>query len=91
MDVTEFAGRCLSGAGDAFFQDRIHAEQPTILVVEALDHDGGLRTLDLDLTKQWCTKIMQAARARPLEVVLENTIIDFFFGHPGFVLGFKPA
>ena len=72
MDVTGFAGRCLSGAGDAFFQDRIRAEQPTILVVEALDNAGGLRTLDLGLTKQWCAKIMQVARERPMEVVLEN-------------------
>jgi hypothetical protein len=90
IDVAGFTGRFLSGAGDAFFQDRIQAEQPTLLVVEALDNAGGLRSLDLDLTKQWCTKIMQAARERPMEVVLENTIIDFFFGHPGFVLSFKP-
>jgi hypothetical protein len=91
MDVTGFAGRCLSGAGDSFFSERIQREQPTILVVEAPDNAGGLGSLDLGTAKQWCTKIMQSARERRMEVLLENTVIDFFFGHPGFVLGFKPA
>jgi hypothetical protein len=91
MDIEGFRAKCLSGEGGSFFQSRIEARQPTILIVEAPDHSGGLKTLDLDLTKQWCAKLTQTAHAQSMEVVLVNTIMDFFFGHPGIALAIRPT
>jgi hypothetical protein len=91
MDIEVFTARCLSGEGGPFFQNRILARQPTILIVEAPDHTGGLKALDLNLTKQWCAKLMQTARAQSMEAVLVSTIIDFFFGHPGIALAIRPT
>jgi hypothetical protein len=89
-DLTLFVARCLTGAGNHFFSERIRSRQPTILLVESPDDAGGLERLDLDRTRLWCKDIMEAAFAQDMKAALRTTLIDFFFGHPGFVLSFTP-
>ena len=92
MDLPAFTAICLSGAADTFLHERIKARQPTVLLVESPDSAGGLETLDLTLTRQWCAKVTQNAQSHGLDAMLHNTLVDFFFGHPGFILSIaEPA
>ena len=92
MELPAFTAICLSGAADTFLHERIKARQPTVLLVESPDSAGGLETLDLTLTRQWCAKVTQNAQSHGLDAMLHNTLVDFFFGHPGFILSIaEPA
>ena len=90
-DLAIFIARCLSGGGNRFFLERIRLGQPTILLVEQPDQAGGLESLDLERARLWCQEILRAARSADMIATLETTVIDFFFGHPGFVLSFRPV
>jgi hypothetical protein len=91
MDLALFTGRCLEGAADYFFNERIHAAQPTIMLVESPEQGGGLDHLDLGRARTWCATIVEAAQAAGMIATLHSTLVDFFFGHPGFLLAVKPA
>lgn len=91
LDVAQFTERCLSSPDDRFFLERIQSGQPTVLIVESPDTSGGLGSLDLYRTRKWCEKIMQEARRQHMEAALHNTVIDFFYGHPGFLLSLSQA
>ena len=90
-DLDLFKSRCLGGTANHFFAERIRLKQPTALLVEAPDRAGGLERLDLDHARLWCEDVMQAARVQDMQAALKPTLIDFFFGHPGFILYFAPV
>ena len=90
LDLALFQSRCLTGRADRFFREPAASGQPIVLVVESPDNQGGLVGLDVALARDWDGRIARLADALGMQARLQSTLIEFFEGHPGFVLQIAP-
>lgn len=86
LDLALFQSLCLSGRADRFFREPAASGQPILLIVESPDGHGGLIGLDVALTREWDARIGRLADALGMQARLQSTLIEFFEGHPGFVV-----
>jgi hypothetical protein len=93
LDLALFQSLCLTGRADRFFREPAASGQPIILIVESPDSHGGLIGLDVALAREWDARIARLADALGMQARLRSTLIEFFEGHPGFVVQIttKPA
>ncbi len=57
-----------------------------LLIVEAPDEQGGLGNLDLAALQRWYGILIEQGNKLGIACQIRSTIIDFFHGHPGFVV-----
>jgi hypothetical protein len=90
LDLTLFQSLCLTGKADRFLLELPANAQPVILIVESPDSQGGLQEMDFALAREWETRLTNFADALGVQVTLQSTLVDFFDGHPGFVVRIMP-
>ena len=90
LDLALFESLCLTSRADRFFIEPPAGGQPIVLIVESPDSHGGLAGLDVARAREWDSRIARFADALGMQARLESTLVEFFEGHPGFVVCIMP-